>query len=109
MAAVVATAFPDADTSDPTWVVVDGKDYSIEVSIPNDDEVLSVMLYVRGETSALEAIERLCEVSRWRALDGATGQFIDFRSEDRDVGMRRWLDYQEHVRRGHVNADGQSE
>jgi hypothetical protein len=40
---------PSADFSDPSWGVIDGPGYSIEVNLPQGDNIDNFALHVRGE------------------------------------------------------------
>ena len=94
--------FPQANFSDPTWVVLDGKDYSIEFSLGQDEQIEVLMLHVRGSVDALDAIERFCQINDWRAFDSATGDFINFDLKH-DEGFKRWTEYRNFIANKYKN------
>jgi hypothetical protein len=94
----IRQAFPNLDVTDPKWIVIIGADYSIQASLVEDDVVQSILLNVHGSAQALDAIGHLCDVARWRAFDSATGEFIDFNSQHKDMGWQRARNYTEQTR-----------
>lgn len=92
---VISSVFPQADLSDPTWVVLDGDDYSIEFSLGQDEQLETLMLHVRGDIEAINAIENFCKATGWRAFDSSVGEFIDFTDPNRDRGIKRWQEYRD--------------
>ena len=93
----ISNVFPHANVADPTWVVVDGESYSIEFSVGHQDEIEFLMLHVRGDANAIDAIECLCKLTGWHAFDTAMGDFIDF-GANRDKGFRRWQQYRDLIK-----------
>jgi len=89
----ICAAFPSANSSDPTWMVLDGDEYSIEFSLGQNKSIEYLMLYIRGTAQAVDAVQHLCETTGWRAFDTAAGEFIDFTSPSRYDGVLRWQDY----------------
>jgi hypothetical protein len=63
---------PNADASDPSWVTIEGPDYSIECNIGDDEEVTSFVLHVRGGDVAAGLVSDLLSRSSWRAFDSAS-------------------------------------
>lgn len=94
---VIAHIFPQANLSDPTWVVLDDEDYSIEFSLGQDEQINTLMLLVRGGIEAINAIENFCKVTGWRAFDSSAGDFIDFSDSNRDLGIKRWQEYRDFI------------
>ncbi len=93
----ISAAFPQADTSNPVWVVVDGEGYTLELNIGEKEPIESLMIFVHGSAEAIRAIEHLCVRGGWRAFDTAAGDFIDFASTNRDFGFERSQEYRRHI------------
>jgi len=97
----IKTTFPQANLSDPSWVVQDGAGYSIEFSLGQNDPIQTMMVYVRGDISSLRAIEQFCRTTGWRAFDSSVGDFIDFSDLNYDRGFKRWEQYKNYVASKH--------
>src|SRR5262245_16338814 len=63
---------PSADASNPSWVTIDGPDFSIECSIGGDEEVTSFALHIRGGDAAAGLVSELLSRGGWRAFDSAS-------------------------------------
>lgn len=74
---IITRVLPNADATDPTWLVVTGAGYSIEISVGPDDPVTSVALHIRGDDSVIPVVTSLVEALGARALDSWTGEFFD--------------------------------
>jgi hypothetical protein len=89
--------FPDIDeNNNRSWMILDEETYSIEFSAGNGKMLDSLMLHVRGDEKALEAIKRICEFTKWRALDTSTGNFLDFNNNP-DEGFSQWRKFRDKV------------
>ena len=86
--------FPAANTSDPAWVVIDGEDFSIEVSTGDDDDCSGFMLHVRGGDGAVQAVMQIAQHFQLRALDCSTGEFMDA-MPDPSAGFQQWRAYRD--------------
>src|SRR5262245_41051087 len=80
---------PDIDFGDPSWGVLDGRDWSIEFSIGADEPVESVTLHVRGSDDAIWAVRAAAEALNARVLDFSTAEFVSF-DADPAAGLRKW-------------------
>lgn len=90
--AAIAKATPTANLSDPTWGLLDGEGWSIELNIGPLQPVDSVMLHVRGSgDDTLTVIFRLAEALGCRAFDCTDGELMT--PEDTGTG---WNDFQEY-------------
>ncbi|MBR7835016.1 hypothetical protein KDL01_17205 [Actinospica durhamensis] len=75
--AVLRTAVPTVDLSDPTWGNLDGPTWSIELNIGRDDPIDSIMLHVRGGGDEVMApIFAMAAALDCRVLDCSSGDFI---------------------------------
>lgn len=66
---------PDANFSDPSWGLIDGEDWSIEVNIP-DEDCVGFVLHVRGQDAAVGLVAAILQHLDVRALDSQTGAFF---------------------------------
>ncbi len=65
---------PGADFSDPTWGLVEGTDYSIEVSIGDEDPVISFAFHVRGGDMVVGVVAAILDHLGLRAIDPGQGE-----------------------------------
>lgn len=79
--ALLGDLFPDADFSDPTWVVLDKTGFSIEFIVGEKDPVDSLGLRIHGDESWIAVARVLCERNGWRAYDTSSGNLINFSLE----------------------------
>lgn len=87
--AVLTRSFAGLDARDPSWLLLDGPDWSIEISLGDSDPIEVITLHVRGADEVLQVIRNLCEVLGTKAIDYSTGEFIDF-DGDPGRGLRGW-------------------
>jgi ArsR family metal-binding transcriptional regulator len=80
-------AFPEADFSDPTDITVNTNMGKISIEIAKHTPVQNFMLHL-DKAEAVELVQRLCEKTKWRALDTDTGLFVDItaRNSNSKVG-----------------------
>ncbi|GAK57177.1 hypothetical protein U27_04142 [Candidatus Vecturithrix granuli] len=93
---MVVALFPNIDNNDTSWMILQEESYSIEFNSGKDDPMESVMLHVRGDEKALNAIKKICEYTGWKALDCSLGEFIDF-DRNPDEGFSKWRNYRNEV------------
>jgi hypothetical protein len=72
----IKEVFPTADFSDPSWGLIDGDGWSIEVSMGEDGECDGFTLHVRGSDGAVAAVTSILDGLRIRAIDAQTGEFF---------------------------------
>jgi hypothetical protein len=94
--AALRDAFPEMDFKDETWGLLQGKGFSVEFNVGSEDICQGVMLHVRGNDRALEAVRRAVECLGVRALDTSTGSCIEF-DRDPSLGLRQFRAYREKV------------
>ncbi|MCA9676531.1 MAG: hypothetical protein KC464_15975 [Myxococcales bacterium] len=95
--ATIRAAVPVADLSDPSWGVIDGGGYSIEINLGQGDPVAAVMLHVRGGPPAFAVVRTLVMAIGRPALDCGTGAVIDFEAPDAAAGFEAWRAYRDRV------------
>lgn len=87
---------PEIKFQDSSWGSLDTKEFSIEFNIGDDDPVDSILLHIRGGDSAIDAIDKLCQSTGWRAIAITTGDFISF-DHDPIAGLQKWRAYRDQV------------
>jgi hypothetical protein len=87
---------PSADFSDPSWGVIDGPGYSIEVNMGAAEEVDSIGLHVRGGDLVVGLIADLLDQLKVRALDPQSDTGI-FQRDEAVASLRRWREYRDQV------------
>jgi hypothetical protein len=87
---------PGADFSDPSWGVIEGPGYSVEVNIGEAEEVDSIALHVRGGDLVVGLIADLLDQLKVGALDPQSESGI-FQSDEALTSLRRWRAYRDQV------------
>lgn len=85
--------FPDADFTDESWGILDCEGYSIEFNIPEESHITSIMLHVRGDNRALAAIKKICDETKWKAMDE---DIINFENKP-ERGLEQWQMFRQQV------------
>jgi len=89
-------AVPDVDLADPTWGLLAGPSWSMELGIGSEDPVRSVMLHVHGSGDDVVAVAlRIAGALGCRALDCSSGAFLTG-AEDTG-GWHRFQAYRDRV------------
>lgn len=98
---------PEADFKNPTWGVLDGKDFSIEFIMGHEEICKTFALFVRGGGStAMTIVARLLQHLQLRGIDCQTSDF--FRQDAAEDSFRRWQEYRDQViHRKDSNVDRQ--
>lgn len=73
----IVAAVPDADFSDPSWGIIKGAGWSIEVNIGREEVCQSIALHVRGGGAVIDTVEMIIAQVGGRAFDCQTGAFYD--------------------------------
>jgi hypothetical protein len=94
----IRNEFPSADFSDPSWGIIDGPNYSMEVSLGNRHRISGFVLHVRGEDPAVAAVQKILTVLDLRGIDSSTGEI--FSEETAVESLRRWRRYRDRVVEG---------
>ena len=89
---------PSADFTDPSWGMIDGEDWSIEVNLGQEEDCGHFSLHVRGGDAAVGAVAAILRQLNLRALDSQTGGFF---AADGDAieSFRQWRQYRDQVTR----------
>lgn len=86
---------PSADFADPSWGMIGGDGFSIEVSMGSDEIVDCIALFVRGGDTAAGVVADIVGRLGLRALDTGTGDFFD--PATAVESLRRWRAYRDRV------------
>ena len=87
---------PGADFSDPSWGVIDGPGYSVEVNMGQAEEVDSFAFHVRGGDLVVGLIADLLDHLKVGALDPQSDTGI-FQRDKALESLRRWREYRDQV------------
>lgn len=97
--AEIRKVVPFVDFSDPSWGIIEGENFSIEINLGESDTVDSFAFHVRGGNEvAIGIIADILASLRLRALDSAAGTLFD--PAQAVVSMRQWQTYRDRI----VNA-----
>jgi hypothetical protein len=88
----IIRVIPTADFSDPSWGLIDGQDWSIEVSLGPEEECPGFTLHVRDGDGAVGAVAAILRQLNLRALDSQTGEFF-VANESAVESFRQWKKY----------------
>jgi len=92
----ISRVVPDVDFSDPTWGVIDGPGFSIEVSIRADDPVESFSFHVRGGDMAAAVVADILDHLGLQAVDPQTKSGL-FDRETAVASLTAWRAYRDRV------------
>lgn len=87
---------PYADFSDPSWGLIDGKDWSIEVNIGEDEICDGFALHVRGGDEAAGVVGAILEHLNLRALDAQTGEFF-VAGPEATASLAKWRAFRDRI------------
>jgi hypothetical protein len=91
--AKIVDVFPDADFTDPSWGIIDGDGWSIEVNIGNSADCDGIMLHVRGGDGAVKAVSAIVGRLGLRAIDLQTGEF--YQPGDATRSFEAWRSFRD--------------
>jgi len=86
---------PNADFTSPAWGLIDGPDFSIEVSMGDVEQVDSFAFHVRDGDLAAFVVADILRQLGLRALDSSSPSGIFELDGDPADGLRRWRDYRD--------------
>ena len=90
---------PTAYFKDPQWGIFREDSYSIEINLGEEELVEYLMLHVRGEGSIpLLVIKEICETYQCFAMDGSSGEELDF-DKIEDNPFLEWQKYRDKILR----------
>ncbi|MEM6820159.1 MAG: hypothetical protein AAF578_15375 [Pseudomonadota bacterium] len=90
--ATITAVVPEADFSDPSWGLIDGKDWSIEVNIGDAETCSGFAFHVRGGDQAIGVIDTVLRALDLRAIDAQTGEFF-VAGPDAQASLSKWREY----------------
>jgi hypothetical protein len=85
-----------ADFSDPTWGTINGPDWSIEVSLGEEDVCGSFAFHVRGGYGAAGVVAAILDRLQLRALDSGSGDFF-VAVPEAEASFQSWREYRDQV------------
>ena len=85
---------PTADFSDPSWGLIDGEDWSIEVNLGKNHECKSFAFHVRGGDAAVGVVAAILQGLNLRAFDCQTGEFF-VAGDEAIESFQRWRKYRD--------------
>jgi len=85
---------PTANFSDPTWGVIDGGDWSIEVNLGSEEECTDFALHVRGNDDVVGVVADILAHLKVRAFDPQTCEFFALNAEGLE-SLRKWRAYRD--------------
>lgn len=75
--ATIKANMPMANLADPSWGILDGDGWSIEINISAEDDCNGINLQVRGGDGAIAAIGALLDCTGLDAIDLQAGELFD--------------------------------
>lgn len=87
---------PLADASDPSWVRVNGPDFSVEINISDKVPLTEFACHTRGADPAVGFIATLLDRLNLRALDASSESGL-FAPATAAASQKRWREYRDQV------------
>jgi hypothetical protein len=95
--AKIMETVPAADFSDPSWGMIEGESWSIEVNIGTEEECDGFALHVRGSgDEAVAVVTAILDCVKLRAIDAQTGEFFVAGPQALE-SFRRWCAFRDRV------------
>jgi len=94
--AKIRAVIPTADFSNPSWGVIDGDGWAIEVNVGKEDLCAGIALHVRGADAAAGAVALILSGLALRALDSQTGEFF-VAGPQAIESFRQWRKYRDRI------------
>ncbi len=85
---------PSADFSDPSWGLIDGNDWSIEISTGAEPLCQGIAFHVRGGDEAAGVVAGLLQHLNLRAFDTQTGDFFQ-PGEEAAKSLAAWRSFRD--------------
>ncbi len=92
----IVEVIPNANFSDPSWGIIDGNDWSIEVSMGNDEICDGFAFHIRGGETAVGFVAAILDRLGLRAFDPQSGGFFEAGPAALD-SFRKWRAYRDQV------------
>ncbi len=96
----IKEAVPQADFTDPAWGVIDGADFSIEVSMGDKEECKGFVFHVRGSDEAVLLVSAILEKLGLRAFDPGSETGLFEARPDAVKSLQKWRQYRDWVIEG---------
>jgi hypothetical protein len=93
----IQARIPEVDFRDPAWGLLEGPEFSIELNLGAKEVADSLMLHVRGGSSALGAVRTIAEALDRRAFDCQTGELLDLDSPEAEASFAEWRRFRDRV------------
>jgi hypothetical protein len=87
---------PFANFSDPSWGLIDGDGWSIEVNLGDSEDCMGFAFHVRGGDEAVGVVAAVLQHLDLRAFDAQTGDFFVAGPEAVE-SFRKWRAYRDRV------------
>ena len=87
---------PFADFSNPSWGVIEGDEWSIEVNVGEEENCNGFAFHVRGGDTAVGVVAAILEHLSLRALDSQTGDFFAAGPEAIE-SFHKWRAYRDQI------------
>jgi len=98
---MIKEVVPTANFSDPSWGLIDGNDWSIELNMGRAEECDGFAFHVRGGEDAVGVVAAILQHLDLRALDSQTGEFFVGGPES-IASFKKWRAYRDSI----VGEDG---
>lgn len=87
---------PIADFSDPSWGLLEGDGWSIEINMGSEEDCQGFSLHVRGDDPAVGIVASVLQHLELRAFDAQTGNFF-VAGPDAIEPFRTWRSYRDRL------------
>lgn len=87
---------PQANFTEPSWGIIEGHDWSIEVSTGEAEVCESIAFHVRGGDGAIGAVAAILDELKLRAIDCQSGEFFSAGPETLE-SFHAWRRYRDRV------------
>jgi hypothetical protein len=93
----IQSVIPSADFSNPSWGVIDGDGWSIEINVGDKEECKGFAFHVRGGEAACGVIDAILTRLNLRAIDpgSETGFFVA--SPEAARSFEKWRRYRNQI------------
>jgi len=92
----ICEVVPNVDFTNPTWGLIHGDGYSIEVNIGDEDPLMSFAFHIRGGDQAAFVIADILDRLNLRAFDPQSDSGI-FSLANGVESLRKWRAYRDRV------------
>jgi len=86
---------PHMDSSDPSWLTLNGPDHLIELGLGRKDEVYGIMFFCRGGDGVIPLILAICARLGAVAYDTSEGEFLS--ESTGAASLAAWQAYRDRV------------